>query len=160
MLRYLDNLVTDSHFQQRDRMGRLVTFMARIDQDGSASDPAPRGIGINEQTALLIEENGMARVVGNAYSRKLPEADQRRAVYLLSATATTTMNVTAGQPLTYTHIAVVKADYDPKTGLGDTFDLSIWSGGVGVTNYELSAIDVDQDGDTDLVSTQIAGAIY
>lgn len=160
VLRHLDNLVTDSHFQQRDRMGRLVTFMARIDQDGSASDPAPRGIGINEQTALLIEENGMARVVGNAYSRKLSEALQQRAVYLLSATATTTKNVTSGQPLTYTNVAVVKADYNPKTGVGDTFDLATWSSGVGIASYDLSAFDVDHDGDTDLISTQIAGAIY
>ena len=159
VLRYLDNLVADSHFQQRDRMGRLVTFMARIDQDGLPSDPAPRGIGINEQTALLIEANGMARVVGNAYSKKVPEADQQRVVYLLSATASTTKNVAAGQPLTYTNVAVVKADYNPKTGVGDTFDLGAWTG-VGITTYELSAFDVDYDGDTDLVSTQSAGAIY
>jgi cyanophycinase len=162
VLHYLDNLVTDSHFQQRDRMGRLVTFMARIDQDGLASDPVPRGIGINEQTALLIEADGMARVVANPYSKKLPVADQQRAVYLLSATTKTKMNVTAGQPLTYTNVAVAKAD------VGDTFDLDdwlvpngrdAWSDG-GVTFYELSAYDADHDGDTDLISTQTAVAIY
>ena len=160
VLRYLDNLVTDSHFQQRDRMGRLVTFMARIDQDSSDPNLLPRGIGINEQTALLVEADGMARVVGNPYSRKLSEAAQQRAVYLLSATATTTMNVTAGQPLNYMNVSVVKADYNPTTGLGDMFSLATWSGGVGVTNYALSAFDANGDGVTDLISTQTAGALY
>ncbi len=142
VLHYLDDLVTDSHFQQRDRMGRLITFMARIDQDGLAS--VPRGIGINEQTALLIEENGMARVVGNPYSKKIPEADQQRAVYLLSATTDTTKIVNQNQALTYTNVAVVKADYNPKTGIGDTFDLDDWTNawrGTDVTTYyELSAL--------------------
>ena len=152
VLRYLDYLITDSHFQQRDRMGRLVTFMARMDADGLVPDAAPRGIGINEQTALLVEANGTARVVGNAYSGKLSVDNQRRAVYLLSATVVPT-TVTAGVPLTYTNITVVKADYDPKTGVGDTFDLVSWIG-VGVTTYQLSALNGA------LVSTQSGGAIY
>ncbi len=153
VLRYLDNLVTDSHFEQRDRMGRLLTFMARIDQDGLPTDPAPRGLGINEQTALLIDQNGSASVVGNPYSRKGIVADQRRGVYLLSATDTTTRNVTAGQPLTYTNVAVVKADYNPTTGVGDTFNFNTWIG-TGVTNYQLSVSNAN------LASTQAAGAIY
>lgn len=157
VLRYLDDFVTDSHFQQRDRMGRLVTFMARMDQDGLAA--TPRGIGINEQTALLIEANGMARVVGNAYSKKLAQSAQQRAVYLVSATTSTTMNVTVGQALTYTNLSVVKLDYNPTTGVGDTFDLVAWLG-TGITTYNLSALDVDFDGDTDLTSTQAGGAIY
>ncbi len=133
VLQYLDNLVTDSHFQQRDRMGRLITFMARIDQD-PASDPFPRGIGINEQTALLVDEDGTARVVGNPIivSRKLSAADQQRAVYLLSATATSIMSVNASG-LTYKDILVAKAD------VGDTFNLDTWFAGSGVSTYHISA---------------------
>ena len=44
--------ITDSHFVARDRMGRLVTFLARIVQDGWATEA--RGIGIDEKTALGI----------------------------------------------------------------------------------------------------------
>jgi cyanophycinase-like exopeptidase len=31
ILKYMDNLITDSHFMQRDREGRLLTFMANMD---------------------------------------------------------------------------------------------------------------------------------
>jgi cyanophycinase len=162
VLKYLDNLVTDSHFQQRDRMGRLITFMARIDQDGAANDPAPRGLGINEQTALLIEPNGMARVVGNPYAtgkKAPPVGDQSRAVYLLTTTDSTTKNVMPGQLLTYTDLAVVKADWDPITDVnpdtdGDTFNFATWAGIAGITNYEISSLDAD------LVSTLGTGIIY
>lgn len=161
VLRYLDNLITDSHFQQRDRLGRLVTFVARIDQDGPATASNPWGVGINEQTALLIEPDGQSRVVGNAYTstKKTPLADQQRAVYLLTATANTVRNIAPGQPLTYTNLAVVKADFNPLTGTGDTFDFNTWVG-AGTTAYELSALDVDLDGDTDLTSTQPGGLLY
>jgi cyanophycinase-like exopeptidase len=36
--------ITDSHFVSRDRMGRLIVFLARIIRDGWASQA--RGIGI------------------------------------------------------------------------------------------------------------------
>ena len=70
----LTNLITDTHFAQRDRMGRLVAFVDRIVADSWASiaddrdrDPSKRncsnpkyggrGIGVDEATALLIEED-------------------------------------------------------------------------------------------------------
>ncbi|HET7285860.1 MAG TPA: cyanophycinase, partial [Pyrinomonadaceae bacterium] len=42
----------DSHFVTRDRMGRSLTFLARIVNNGWAAQP--RGIGIDEETALLV----------------------------------------------------------------------------------------------------------
>ncbi len=82
---WLNNAVTDSHFQQRDRMGRLEVFLGRLDADGLNDNVF--GIGINEQTALLVEQNGLSRVVGNAYSRKTPISEQLRSVYFLDATS-------------------------------------------------------------------------
>ena len=60
----LRGLVTDSHFSERDRLGRLVTFMSRLQTDLDKSDM--RGIGVDEKTALLVEFGGQARVVGQA----------------------------------------------------------------------------------------------
>lgn len=155
VLRYLDNLITDSHFQQRDRFGRLVTFVARIDQDGAPNDPLPLGIGVNEQTALLIEENGLAQVVGNPYviSKKSPVSGQLRNVYLLSATANSVETVAPGQPLTYVDVSVVRADYDPSTGIGDTFNFNTWVGS-GTTSYTISSTSGV------LSSTQASGSVY
>jgi cyanophycinase-like exopeptidase len=56
-------IITDSHFVTRDRMGRLLTFLARIVQDGWA--PTAKGIGIDERTALAVEPTGRATVFGS-----------------------------------------------------------------------------------------------
>lgn len=52
--------ITDSHFTQRDRLGRLVTFVANEREQ----DPQARGLGIDERTALLVEPDGEGTVVG------------------------------------------------------------------------------------------------
>lgn len=64
-LRGLFNTITDSHLVTRDRMGRLLSFLARIVQDaGGALAPAQaRGIGLDENTALVVDD-GVARVMG------------------------------------------------------------------------------------------------
>jgi cyanophycinase len=58
----LANLITDSHFSERDRMGRLVTFMSRLQNDRNLE--SVRGVGVDEKTAVLVEPNGQARTVG------------------------------------------------------------------------------------------------
>ena len=52
---WMRGVVTDTHFEQRDRMGRLVAFVARIARAGWARDdkqPKGRkgvlGVGISE----------------------------------------------------------------------------------------------------------------
>ena len=59
----LGGVITDSHFSARDRMGRLLVFLARIIKDGWAS--SVRGIGVDEATAILVEPNGSATRVGS-----------------------------------------------------------------------------------------------
>lgn len=61
-LPFLANAVTDTHFFQRDRMGRFVTFIARLIQDGNITASLGRGIAVNEKTAILVDENGIGRV--------------------------------------------------------------------------------------------------
>ena len=59
---HLENLITDSHFAKRDRMGRSLGFLARIMKDGWSS--SPREVAIDEKSAVLVEADGKARVVG------------------------------------------------------------------------------------------------
>lgn len=54
--------ITDTHFTQRDRMGRLLTFMARTIQDGWSNRTT--GIGVDEATAALVHRDGTVDVVG------------------------------------------------------------------------------------------------
>ena len=58
----LQDTIIDTHFSERDRMGRLMTFVARLLRDGRASDAL--GIGVDENTSLIVDQNGLAEVVG------------------------------------------------------------------------------------------------
>ncbi len=49
-------LIIDQHFRQRDRIGRLLMFVA--------SNPGLLGVGIDEDTAALISANGVLEVIG------------------------------------------------------------------------------------------------
>jgi len=44
----VDDVIVDTHFSARDREGRLLVFMAR-------AGPGVRGLGIDEETALVID---------------------------------------------------------------------------------------------------------
>ena len=121
ILGLLANTITDSHFRQRDRLGRLVTFMARLDADDLVKQSAGasvKGIGINEQTALLIEPSGNAIVVGNGLTST---TDLPRSVYFMEHTvAAGTQQLTS--PLTYTDTKVTRVDYEPATS-----SFTLWS---------------------------------
>ena len=58
---FLQNTITDQHYSQRGREGRSVTFMARMDKDLAIN---PRGIAVDEETAVCIDKNGIANVFG------------------------------------------------------------------------------------------------
>jgi cyanophycinase len=111
-LPFLSAKITDSHFVTRDRMGRLLVFMARSGADG---------VGIDEKTAVLMESDGAARVAGqgNAYFlRALQSAEVCR----------------SGVPLTFRDVAV----YRISAGAGK-FNLASWIGSGG-TPYRISAV--------------------
>ncbi|MFO0554237.1 MAG: cyanophycinase [Polyangiaceae bacterium] len=58
----LGGAIVDTHFSARDRMGRLVGFVARTLEDGAA--PPAIGIGVDEATALVVGAGGASTVFG------------------------------------------------------------------------------------------------
>ncbi len=58
----LQGIITDTHFDTRKREGRLLVFMARILASGQTD--RIRAIGVDERTAVLVDPNGHAEVVG------------------------------------------------------------------------------------------------
>lgn len=58
----LRGTITDTHFGKRDRMGRLLVFMARILQSGKAR--AVSAIAVDEDCAVLLEPDGSACLAG------------------------------------------------------------------------------------------------
>lgn len=71
------SVITDSHFRERDRMGRLIGFLARLVEDDWTSEAF--GIGIDEETAVLIDGDGYAslRGKGAAYFLRTPGRPER-----------------------------------------------------------------------------------
>lgn len=59
-LPFLDAVITDSHFDQRARQGRLIAWIARLVHEHGQTDIT--GLGVDEYTALAIDGDGMARV--------------------------------------------------------------------------------------------------
>ncbi len=104
----LDNMLTDSHFAKRDRMGRSVGFLARIAADGWSK--SPREIALDEKSALLVEVDGRAKVVGSG-----------QGAYFLQLTNPPEV-CKAGQPLTVQNVSVYHAP------TGATFDIRGWAG--------------------------------
>ena len=57
----LKGTIVDTHFHKRDRMGRAMTFVARLLRDGITNQAI--GIGIDKYTSLLIDKQGFAQVM-------------------------------------------------------------------------------------------------
>eukprot|EP00211_Chloroparvula_japonica_P007651 CAMPEP_0119126082 /NCGR_PEP_ID=MMETSP1310-20130426/5135_1 /TAXON_ID=464262 /ORGANISM="Genus nov. species nov., Strain RCC2339" /LENGTH=342 /DNA_ID=CAMNT_0007116211 /DNA_START=68 /DNA_END=1096 /DNA_ORIENTATION=- len=70
---YLRNVITDTHFAARDRMGRFLTFTARMKAD-VMTPKETIGIAVDERTAMLIDASGEASVVTD---------DAKGSVYML-----------------------------------------------------------------------------
>jgi cyanophycinase len=117
LLPRLEQVITDSHFVARDRMGRLVTFLARLLQDGWTSQAC--GIGVDEMTAVCMEASGVCSIKGSgtAYFLRTPGMPE----YCVS-----------GQPLTFSAIPTYKVDSS------GAFNIATWTGSGG-TAYTLSA---------------------
>src|SRR5208337_1375255 len=130
---HLENLITDSHFAKRDRMGRTLGFLARIMKDGWSS--TPREVAIDEKSAVLVEADGKATVVGTG-----------KGAYFLRPTQAPEI-CEKGEPLTFRGVNV----YRVKTG--GHFDLTSWTSTEG-TAYSLSVVQGK------IESTQAGGEIY
>ena len=100
---FLTSTITDTHFKQRDRMGRLLVFLARSIHDRDIS--AVTGVGVSERTTLLLKPDGKAVVMGEGPA------------YLIRADARPEV-CEKGRPLTYRGFKVWRF------GVSETIDLA------------------------------------
>ncbi len=122
---YMSNIITDSHYNERDRQGRHFTFMARLVQDFGVSYSNVRGIGVDEATSVLVESNGTSRVYGAGH------------VYFLQGFGGTPEQCQSKKALTWNRGAqAVKAYVVPGTLNGtNTFNFNTWSGSGGSNEF-------------------------
>ena len=132
----LQSIITDTHFARRDRMGRLLVFLARLNAPEGKPSETPvsvRGLGIQERAAVLVDPDGKATVVGYG-----------SAYFVDAAKAHGPMQ--KGKPLTFGEFDV------QKVAPGESFYLKSWAGDS--ITYRLYA-----EGGK-LRSTQTDGAVY
>jgi cyanophycinase-like exopeptidase len=112
----MEGIITDSHVGPRDRLPRTLVFLARIVTDGWA--PAPRAIAVDQESAVLVEANGAATVVGKAPT------------YFIETTTKAAV-CTRGTPPTMGGFKTYRVPP------GGSFNVKTWSGNGG-TSYVLS----------------------
>lgn len=101
--RFLAATITDTHFKQRDRMGRLLVFLARTIHDRGMSSAT--GLGVSERTTLLLKPDGKAVVMGEG------------PVYLIRADTPPEL-CDRGRPMTYRGLKVWRF------GVSESIDLA------------------------------------
>lgn len=136
----LASTVLDAHFDSRDRMGRLMAFVARLVAPGNGvgcpggilaagtgAAASARGIGVDVETALLVQGKNGANGSFTAQRVTNSSTTTQSAVYFVRPLNPPTV-CGAGQPLTMTTVEIKKLA-DSNT----VFNLSDWSGVAGYT---------------------------
>ncbi|MCX7650211.1 MAG: Type 1 glutamine amidotransferase-like domain-containing protein [Flavobacteriales bacterium] len=124
---WLPGVICDTHFDERDRAGRLSVFMARMEKDWGIN---ARGIACNEGTAVCVDSSGVARVFGS-----YPPAPDY--AYFLQSWCDVPQSLPEqcqpGQPLTWSHGAKALLVYKVvgKPNGSNSFDLTTWEQGTG-----------------------------
>jgi cyanophycinase-like exopeptidase len=124
-LPWLENVLTDQHLQERDRIGRTVALLSRIQQDGWSA--RPRAIAADRETSVHIDPvDGTVEVLATA-DHPTPYA------YFLEPSAPP-LRCAPGKPLSTAVVTVYRL------GPGGRFDLRNWKGTGGIA-YEFRVQD-------------------
>lgn len=125
-LRLLPDVVIDTHFAERGRIGRLVGAVAQ--------NPANLGIGIDEDTAIIVDDEQGFTVIGSG------------GVYVVDGRGITYFSLSEAKPVGAPSIFGVKLHI---LGEGDIFDLvkrePVLSGEEAETERDLELAGVNDD---------------
>lgn len=113
----LKGVVTDTHFKERQRLGRLLAFVAKAQAQKGPGQPPMIGLGVDESAALAVEPDGTGRIYAtekDGYGWVVDGAGLR--------------SVTAGRPLDAPRVKV--------TGIGPGSVVHLPSGRVDTPVFE------------------------
>lgn len=125
---FLTQIITDTHFDNPNRKGRITTFLARIVEE---TGERAFGIAADEFTAICIDEEGIASIYG-----QFPQFDDY--AYFVQVNCIedfTPETLQANTPLTWNRDSEAIKVYKVPGVLGgnNTFNLSNWEEGNGGT---------------------------
>ena len=118
----MENLITDQHLIERDRIGRTVALLARLVHDGVTAQG--RAIAADRETSIHIDPSSAEVAVYATPDHETPF------VYLMRTTAAPEV-CAPEQPLSIANIEVYRLGRDA------TFNLKTWSG-TGGTAYSFN----------------------
>jgi len=113
----LENIITDQHLVERNRIGRTVALLARLLHDGLT--PQGRALAADRETSVHLDPATGDVTVHSTTDHETPY------VYFLSTTKAPAV-CEQGQPLSIFDIEVYRI------GPGAVFNLERWSGGGGI----------------------------
>ena len=123
-----DQTITDTHFDQRDRAGRTMAFLARL--SARTEVDRPFAITANEATAVVIDQEGRVQVYGT-----FPAFDDFAYFLRVNCGVEDYLPETLlpGQPLTWDRNGQAVVVYRvPGTPTGENyFDITDWEAGNG-----------------------------
>jgi cyanophycinase len=123
---FMERVITDTHFSQRQRQGRLVGFMAKAvyNNYGNVNTLNIRGIAADEETAVCFGKSGQARVFGT------------NSIYFLAGNAPIE-RIQPGSSLDWygNREAIRVYAIHGSQSSSARFDLTTWSGTGGETRY-------------------------
>jgi peptide/nickel transport system substrate-binding protein len=123
----LRSVITDTHFARRDRFGRLIAFLANIEQSQHLRTGTVYGLAVDERSALLVDRSGIATLAeyrGSGY--------RTRGAYLIHLVNVEPLR--PGRPLVATvevlHLGRpgAKLDLPAKRGDGTIYRLTVDGG--------------------------------
>jgi cyanophycinase len=120
----LANVITDSHFARRDRFGRTVTFLARLESEHGLTLGTVYALAVDERSALVVDKHGVATLLEYAGA-----GYQTHGAYLIHLVRVD--RLTPGSPLRATvrvlHLRTPGAQLNlyTKHGNGDSYQVTI-----------------------------------
>jgi len=123
----MERIFTDSHFMIRERMGRLIAFLAKERSSGARSVV---GLGVDELASVVVEGNGEARLMAPAgtYAWLVEPAGLPKRAKL-------------GQPLDYARVRITGIGPDSRFDLGTLKVMNpAFSGTATVANGKLTGV--------------------
>ncbi len=122
LLAGMENIITDQHLIERDRIGRTLALLARLVVDETT--PTARAVAVDRETAVHIDPSSGDVEIFSVDEHETPN------VYFMRTTKKAHV-CEEGRPLSIDDVEVYRASP------GDTFNLKTWSGAGGVS-YLLS----------------------
>lgn len=117
----LERTITDTHYDNPDRKGRHVAFLARMQESDTNSDYF--GIAADEYVAICIDENGIATVYG-----EYPDYEDNAYFLRTNCERTTPLVLQSNTPLTWNgnNPAILACNVKGKVNGQNQFDLNTW----------------------------------